>query len=150
MGAGAVTGGGAHAGFGDGARDWAHPWQYALALCAPLSPLPPALGSNPFGEGPVHLVVCAVTAGLVALPLFLGRRRASFVRAAVIVGVVMLVWSVLGSLGGMMVFFLSAPLLWLAAAADPRRRPAGAVAAGAGALLVAAMVTVPGFWWQRG
>ncbi|MFJ3838371.1 hypothetical protein ACIPY6_22970 [Streptomyces sp. NPDC090054] len=150
MGAGVVTGGGAHAGFGDGARDWAHPWQYALALCALLSPVPPALGWNPFMDGPVYLVVCAVVAGLVAVPLLLGRRRASFVRAAVVVGAVMVPWSVLGSLGGMMVFFMSAPLLWLAAVADPRRRPVfGAVAAGVGALLVAAMVAVPGFWWRQ-
>ncbi|MFF4321508.1 hypothetical protein [Streptomyces sp. NPDC001568] len=151
VGAGAVTGGGAHAVIGDGAREWAHPWQYALAVCAVLSPVPPALGWNPFMDGPGYPVVCAVTAGLIALPLLLGRRRASFVRAAGVVGAVVVPWSVLGSLGGMMVFLLSAPLLWLAAVADPRRRPLGGlVAAGVGALLVVAMVTVPGFWWRRG
>ncbi|MET9609034.1 hypothetical protein ABZZ17_28910 [Streptomyces sp. NPDC006512] len=149
MAAGAVTGGGAHAGHGRGAREWAHPWQYALAVCAVLAPVPPALGSDAFFDGPGYRVACAVTVAVVALPLFLGRRRTSFVRAAAVAGAVLLPWSVLGSLGGMYVFFLSAPLLWLAALADPRRRPvAAAVLAGAGALLVAAIVTVPGFWWR--
>ncbi|MEU9030426.1 hypothetical protein AB0D46_23440 [Streptomyces sp. NPDC048383] len=119
---GAVTGGGAHAGFGRGARDWAHPWQYALAVCALLSPVPPALEFDRFVDGPGYLVLCAVVAGLVALPLLLGRRRVPFVRAAGVVGAVLVPWSVIGALGGMMVFLMSAPLLWLAAVADPWAR----------------------------
>ncbi|MFE9629414.1 hypothetical protein [Streptomyces sp. NPDC006463] len=55
----------------------------------------------------------------------------------------------MGALDGLGVFFLSVPLMWLAAFADPRRRPASAaVMGGAGALVMAAMATVPGFWWR--
>ncbi|MFG2987972.1 hypothetical protein ACGFZK_01405 [Streptomyces sp. NPDC048257] len=144
-----VTGRGAHVGSGAGSREWAHPWQYALALCAVVAPVPQVLSFGPFVDGPGYLMICAVTDALVALPLFLGRRRASFVRVAVAAGAVLVPWSVIGALGGMGAFFLSVPLLWLAALADPRRRPRTAVAlAGAGVLLVTAMLTVLGFWWR--
>lgn len=140
---------GARGGTRDGARDWVHPWQFGLAVCALLAPVPPAFVFATYTEGVGHAVLFAVTAALVARPLFLHHRRAAFVRASAIGGLVLMMWSYAGSLGGLGVFFLSVPLMWLAAFADPRRRPVpAAVMTGSGALLMVAMATVPGFWWR--
>ncbi|MEU7725524.1 hypothetical protein AB0B78_09780 [Streptomyces sp. NPDC040724] len=139
----------ARGGTRDGAGTWVHPWQFGLAVCALLAPVPPALMFGTYMEGIAYVVLFAVTAALVAWPLFLRHRRAEFVRASAIGGLVLMMWSYVGALGGLGVFFLSVPLMWLAAFADPRRRPvAAAVMTGAGALLMAAMATVPGFWWR--
>ncbi|WP_404952714.1 hypothetical protein [Streptomyces sp. 147326] len=133
----------------DGARHWVHPWQFGLAVCALLAPVPPAFVFGTYMEGIAYAVLFAVTAALVAWPLFLRHRRAAFVRTSAIGGLVLMLWSYVGSLGGLGVFFLSVPLMWLAAFADPRRRPVpAAVMTGAGALLMVAMATVPGFWWR--
>ncbi|MFD3696970.1 hypothetical protein ACFWUZ_12590 [Streptomyces sp. NPDC058646] len=146
----AVTRRGAHEGAVDPTADRAHPWQFALVVTAAMAPVAPGLAFSRYTEGFAYPVTFSVTAALVALPLFLHRRRAGFVRAAATVGAVMVPWSLLGSLGGLGVFFLSVPLLWAAAAADPRRRPAAAaVLAAGGVLLAVAMVAVPGFWWRR-
>lgn len=147
---GAGTGRGAPGrGARDGARHWAHPWQFALAVCALLAPVPPAITFGAVMEGIGYPLLCSATAALVAWPLFLHRRRAAFVRASAIGGLVLMMWSYVGALGGLGVFFLSVPLMWMAAFADPRRRPvSAAVMAGAGGLLIVAMATVPGFWWR--
>ncbi|WP_412075005.1 hypothetical protein ACLF6K_02595 [Streptomyces xanthophaeus] len=146
----ARTGRGAHEGAVDPRSERVHPWQLALVVTAMVAPVPPGFGFSRHTEGFGFPVTFALTAALVALPLFFHRRPASFVRASATVGTVLVPWSVIGSLGGLGVFFLSIPLLWLAAAADPRRRPAaGPALAAAGALLAVAMVAVPGFWWRR-
>ncbi|MFG2985943.1 hypothetical protein ACGFYQ_32645 [Streptomyces sp. NPDC048258] len=140
---------GARNGARDGARDGVHPWQFGLAVCALLAPVPPAFMFSAYTEGIGYPLVCSVTAALVAWPLLLHHRRAAFVRASAIGGPVLMMWSYIGALGGLGVFFLSVPLMWSAAFADPRRRPvSAAVTTGAGALLMVAMATVPGFWWR--
>ncbi|MGW6945296.1 hypothetical protein [Streptomyces xanthophaeus] len=145
-----MTGRGAHEGVGGGAPERAHPWQVALVLTALAAPVPPGFSFSHYTVGFWYPVAFSLTAALIALPLFFHRRRSTFAGSAAIVGAVLVPWSVLGSLAGMGVFFLSVPLLWLAVAADPRRRPvAGPVLAAAGAVLAVAMVVVPGFWWQR-
>ncbi|MEU9085390.1 hypothetical protein [Streptomyces sp. NPDC048357] len=111
--------------------------------------MPPAFLAGAYVEGIGYPVFVSVTALLVAWPLCLRHRRAAFVRTSAIGGLVLMMWSYVGALGGLGVFFLSVPLMWLAAFADPRRRPVpAAVMTGAGALLMLAMATVPGFWWR--
>ncbi|MCX5197772.1 hypothetical protein OOK31_28410 [Streptomyces sp. NBC_00249] len=132
------------------ARERVHPWQFALVLCALLAPLPPLLEFSRFVEGAAYPLVVALTVALVALPLLLHRRRAAFVCAARVCGAVLLPWVFTGALIGMYTFLPSVPLLWLASFADPRRRlVVGRLAFAAGALLSAAIVVVPGFWWRR-
>ncbi|MEU8778289.1 hypothetical protein [Streptomyces sp. NPDC048606] len=139
---------------GRGARVWprgrAHPWQLALVVAAVLAPLPPAIGFARFVDGRGYGVLIACTAAVVALPLFLHRRRATFVGAAAVAGAALVPWILVGSLIGLWTFAPSVPLLWAAACADPRRRPAAApMVFGAGVLLTAAIVALPGFWWWR-
>ncbi|MEU9160955.1 hypothetical protein AB0D29_11895 [Streptomyces sp. NPDC048424] len=111
--------------------------------------MPPAFMAGARMEGLGYPVFLSVTGLLVAWPLFLRHRRVAFVRTSAIGGLVLMMWSYAGALGGLGVFSLSVPLMWLAAFADPRRRPVpAAVMAGAGALLMVAMATVPGFWWR--
>lgn len=128
-------------------RDRIHPWQFALALCAVLVPLPPAIGFARFTDLPGQPLAVAVTAAFVASPLLLHHRRDTFARAARIMAGVLLPWVYSrrhGRDGG---------LLPRRPATTPGllRGPApGAVAAAAafasGLLLAAAMTAVPGYW----
>lgn len=128
-------------------RDRIHPWQFALALCAVLVPLPPAIGFARFTDLPGQPPAVAVTAAFVASPLLLHHRRDTFARAARIMAGVLLPWVYAGAMVGTAVFFLAAPLLLLASFADPRRgRVAAAAAFASGLLLAAAMTAVPGYW----
>ncbi|WP_411075839.1 hypothetical protein [Streptomyces sp. cmx-4-7] len=130
--------------------DWAHPWQFALVVYAVLAPLPPVVGFSRFVEGSGYVTVVGVTTAVVALPLMLHHRRAAFTRAAALGGAVLVPWIFVGSLIGMWTFAWSVPLMWAAAAADPRRRPVVApVLFAVGTLLAVAIVALPGFWWQR-
>ncbi|CAL9635640.1 hypothetical protein SUDANB120_06197 (plasmid) [Streptomyces sp. enrichment culture] len=129
---------------------WAHPWQFALVVFAVLAPLPPVIGYSRLVEGSGYALIVGATAAVVALPLALHRRRAAFAGAAALGGAVLVPWVLVGSLLGMWAFAWSVPLMWAAAVADPRRRPVVApVLFVAGTLLAAAIVALPGFWWQR-
>ncbi|THA77285.1 hypothetical protein [Streptomyces sp. A0592] len=120
------------------ARERVHPWQFGLAVCAAVTPLPPVLAS---GEGLFALPLVVATTAVLAVPLFLHARRSAFERAARVVAAVLVPWSLIGAWFGMFVYLPSALLLLLASLADPRRRPTAAVAAaGAGLLLAAAVV----------
>ncbi|MFD8981306.1 hypothetical protein [Streptomyces sp. NPDC059564] len=127
--------------------DRIHPWQFALALCAVLVPLPPAIGFARFMDGPGQPLAVGVTAAFVALPLLFHHRRDDFARAARIMAGALLPWACAGALFGTAVFFLAAPLLLLASFADPRRRRVTAAAVFAsGLLLTAAVTALPGYW----
>ncbi|MEU6882446.1 hypothetical protein [Streptomyces sp. NPDC046712] len=127
------------------ARDSVHPWQFGLAVCAAVTPLPPIVAS---GDGFFVLPLVVATTVVLAIPLFLHARPSAFKRATGTISAVLLPWSLIGAWFGMFLFFPSIPLLLLAAFADPRRRPTAAkVLAGAGLLLAAAVALL---WWGRG
>ncbi|WP_405445023.1 hypothetical protein [Streptomyces erythrochromogenes] len=119
------------------AREAAHPWQFGLAVCAVVTPLPPVVSS---GGGFFVLPLVGATTAVLAVPLFLHARRSAFERAAGVVAAMLLPWSLLGAWFGMFVYFPSVFLMFFASLADPRRRPTAALAlAGAGLLLSAAV-----------
>lgn len=121
-----------------------HPWQFGLAVCAAVIPLPPVIAS---GGGSFAIPLVVATTALLAVPPALHARPAAFERAAGTIAAALLPWSLIGAWVGMFVFLPSAPLLLLAAFADPRRRPRAArVLAGAGLLLTAAVALS---WWNR-
>lgn len=126
-------------------RENVHPWQFGLALCAVVTPLPPIVAS---GDGFFALPLVVATTAVLAIPLFLHARPSAFAWATGTISAALLPWSLIGAWFGMFVFFPSIPLLLLAAFANPRRRPTAArVLAGAGLLLAAAVTLL---WWGRG
>lgn len=81
------------------------------------------------------------TAAVVSVPLFLYARPSGFVYVAGTIAALLVLWSFIGAMAGMFLFFPSALQLLLATGADPRERPTAAkVMAGAGLLLSAAVV----------
>ncbi|MFE7793755.1 hypothetical protein [Streptomyces sp. NPDC057460] len=96
--------------------------QRSLAVGAVLVAVPALL----FGLDSYLAALFVLTAMPVTVPIFLQRRPESFNRACAIVGLMLVVWAVLGVLLGMFLFLPSALLLVLAAFADPRRRPVAA------------------------
>ncbi|WP_318206850.1 MULTISPECIES: hypothetical protein [unclassified Streptomyces] len=81
------------------------------------------------------------TAAVVSVPLFLYARPSGFAYVAGAIAALLVLWSFIGAMAGMFLFFPSALQLLLATGADPRERPTAAkVMAGAGLLLSAAVV----------
>ncbi|MFF8264262.1 hypothetical protein [Streptomyces virginiae] len=120
------------------ARESVHPWQFGLVVCAALTPLPPLI----MWPGHGLLPLAFATAAVVAVPLLLHARPSGFGWAIGIISALLLPWSVIGAMAGMVLFLPSVLQLLLAAGADPRRRPTAAkVMAGAGLLLSAAVLT---------
>ncbi|MFE5485194.1 hypothetical protein [Streptomyces sp. NPDC056527] len=126
-------------------RESVHPWQFGLAVCAVVTPLPPVVASE---DGFFALPLVVATTAVLAAPLFLHTRPSSFRRAAGTISALLLPWSLIGSWFGMFAFFPSIPLLLLAAFADPRRHPRAAGVLAAAGLVLAAAVTL--LWWGRG
>ncbi|MEU8879994.1 hypothetical protein [Streptomyces hydrogenans] len=124
-------------------REYVHPWQFALAVCAVVVPLPPVVIER---GGSFVLPFVAATTALLVVPLLLHARPDIFPGVAAALAVLLLPWSVFASLVGMFVFFPSVPLLVLAAAADPRRRPRAArLMAATGLVLTASVMSS---WWS--
>ncbi|MFE0776027.1 hypothetical protein, partial [Streptomyces sp. NPDC058861] len=109
-------------------REGVHPWQFGLVLLAALTPLIPLLSWT--DEGYTDLPTVLVTAGLTAVPLLFHARPTGFGRCAAVVSALLLCWSFMGVMIGMLLFLPSALQLLLAAGADPRR--GGRAAAGGG------------------
>ncbi|MFB7342185.1 hypothetical protein ACFCZ6_19225 [Streptomyces hydrogenans] len=124
------------------ARGSVHPWQFGLAVCAVVLPLPPVIASE---GGFFALPLVVATTALLAVPLLLHARPDIFPLAAGAIAALLLPWSVFGSLVGLFVFLPSAPLLVLAAAADPRRRPRAARLLAATGLVLTASVMASGW-----
>ncbi|MFE0582540.1 hypothetical protein ACFW2S_28320 [Streptomyces sp. NPDC058874] len=81
------------------------------------------------------------TAAVVSVPLFLYARPSGFVYVAGTIAALLVLWSFIGAMAGMFLFFPSALQLLLATGADPREHPTAArVMAGAGLLLSAGVV----------
>ncbi|WP_200424544.1 hypothetical protein [Streptomyces sp. NE5-10] len=126
-------------------REYVHPWQFALAVCAVIVPLPPVVLEE---GGFFVLPLVAATTALLAVPLLLHARPDIFPGVAAVLAALLLPWSVFASWVGMFLFFPSVPLLVLAAAADPRRRPRAArLMAAAGLVLTVSVMTS---WWSPG
>ncbi|MGW6781857.1 hypothetical protein [Streptomyces sp. NPDC054987] len=126
------------------ARERVHPWQFGLATCAAVLPLPPIVAS---GGSPFAVPLVVATTAVLAVPLALHARPAAFERAAGTLAAALVPWSLIGSWVGMFAFFPSAPLLLLAAFADPRRRPRTARCLAAAGLLLTAAISLS--WWNR-
>ncbi|MFJ3861548.1 hypothetical protein ACIPRL_35645 [Streptomyces sp. NPDC090085] len=74
-------------------------------------------------------------------PLFLHARLSGFVYVAGTIAALLVLWSFIGAMAGMFLFFPSALQLVLATGADPRERPTAAkVMVGVGLLLSAVVV----------
>ncbi|MFJ8012238.1 hypothetical protein [Streptomyces sp. NPDC096339] len=115
-----------------------HPWQFGLVLCAALTPLPVLIVW--FADSGI-LALGLATAAVVAVPSFLYARPSAFVYVTGTIVACLVLWSFVGAMAGMFLFFPSALQLLLATGADPRERPAAAkVMAGAGLLLSAAVL----------
>ncbi|MFD6225850.1 hypothetical protein ACFWFZ_03055 [Streptomyces sp. NPDC060232] len=106
---------------------------------------PPLVAS---GGGPFAIPLVVATTALLAVPPALHARPAAFERAAATLAAALLPWPLIGSWVGMFAFLPSAPLLLLAAVADPRRRPRAAKFLAAAGLLLAVAVSLS--WWNRG
>ncbi|MFE5510934.1 hypothetical protein ACFQ9J_10020 [Streptomyces sp. NPDC056529] len=124
-------------------REGVHPWQFGLVLLAALTPLIPLLSWT--DEGYTDLPTVLVTAGLTAVPLLFHARPTGFGRCAGIVSALLLCWSFMGVMIGMLLFLPSALQLLLAAGAPPRRRPAATGAMAGLGLLLSAFVLAR-FW----
>lgn len=120
------------------ARASIHPWQFGLVLCAVITPLPVLIVW--FADSGITALAFA-TAAVVSVPLFLYAQPSGFVYVAGTIAALLVLWSFIGAMAGMFLFFPSALQLLLATGADPRERPTAAkVMAGAGLLLSAAVV----------
>ncbi|MFE5592143.1 hypothetical protein [Streptomyces sp. NPDC056549] len=119
-------------------RNGVHPWQFGLVLLAAITPVAASAAWVDQGFTPLPLVL--VTAAVTAVPLLFHAGSPGFARSAGAVSVLLLVWSYLGALAGMFVFFPSVLLLWLASGADPRRRPTAAKVMAAASLALAALL----------
>ncbi|MEU2450742.1 hypothetical protein ABZ605_11845 [Streptomyces sp. NPDC012765] len=66
------------------------------------------------------------TAAVVSVPLLLHARPSGFVYVASTIAALLVLWSFIGAMAGMLLFFPSALQLLLATGADPRERPTAA------------------------
>ncbi|MFB6617117.1 hypothetical protein ACIGFK_25880 [Streptomyces sp. NPDC085524] len=124
-----------------GARESVHPWQFGLVVLAAVTPLVP---STQWAWAPGGVLACVyATAAVVAVPLFLHSRPSGFGWSAGFVAALLLPWSFIGAMAGMLVFFPSVLQLLLAAGADPRRRPRAATAMLGAGLVLSVLVLVP-------
>lgn len=114
----------------------AHPWQLRIALAALILPLPVVARMLEAGLS-VPALVCPVL--LFAVPPALRANRARFMTACVVLGVLLLGWSVFGALEGTWIFLPSALLLPCANFADPRAYAAPAKAFTVLAVVLAAI-----------
>ncbi|MFJ3881572.1 hypothetical protein ACIPW5_29490 [Streptomyces sp. NPDC090077] len=115
-----------------------HPWQFGLVLSAVLTPLPVL---TVWFAGSVGLTLAIPTTALVSVPLFLHARPSAFVYVTGSIAALLVLWSFVGAMAGMFLFFPSALQLLLATGADPReRRTAAKIMAGAGLLLSAVVM----------
>lgn len=122
-----------------------HGLQRALAVGAVLAGMPVVVWGLWSGFSYLYLM----TGASIAAPFLCLRRPKHFVRACVMVGLVLIGWGVLGVFLGMFLFWPAAVLLLLAGFANPQRRPVTAwIAGGIGALVTAGVLAgVAMFVW---
>lgn len=118
----------------------AHPWQQRIALVALILPVPPVADLLKAGLSP-FLPIAAVI--LLAAPTALRAHRARFMASCAALAVVLLGWSLLGTLEtGAWIFLPSALLLLCANFADPSAHATPAAVVSFAAVAIAVLPAV--------